>query len=137
MVRWLPATLTGITICVVLLQTVIILPSIPYQWNKVSNAELTAIYLKEGLVPGDLILVGYPNNAPIWYYLELHDVPDSYWNTEGKFSRALILLAANQKDQTLEGIVKSYQLDPALFALDQAQNIGHIGQIYVYESEIR
>ena len=43
-----------------------------------------------------------------------------------------LLLAANQKDQTLESILRSDKLDPARFDLAHAQKVAEYGKIQIY-----
>ncbi len=135
---WVPAALTSLAVAGLVAVALISIPTIPTQWAKLSNAEASALYLKNNLRPGDLALVGYPNNAPVWYYLEVHGEPESYWRTDsGHPKRAFLLLAANQKTQTLESIVKSYGLGTGMFLLDKAQYLGRYGQIYLYVCNVK
>ena len=86
-----------------------------------SNQEASAILLKDLLQPGDLVLVGYPNNAPLWYYLGLYGMPETAWQVREDARQVYVLVAANQENQSLESVIKEYKLDPAAFDLEQAE----------------
>ncbi len=108
------------------------LPSISTRWSKVSNAQAASEALATALRPGDLVLVGYPNNTPVWYYLLRAGVAESYWQPHG-FSQAYLLLAANQPKQTLASLISDAKMDPADFDLSNAKQIGRFGQILIYQ----
>jgi uncharacterized membrane protein len=126
------AALTGLALVGLLASLAVNLPTFPERWSKVSNAEAAALYLKDALQPGQVVLAGYPNNAPVWYYLARYGVPETAWQSSGNFSQAYVLLAANQDGQTLASVIKSYKLAPADFALDRAEGLTRYGQILIY-----
>ena len=129
------AVLVGLAVAFLVAQAALAVPSFPVRWGKMGNPEAAALYFKEVLAPGDVVLAGYPNNAPIWYYLDLYGVGATAWQADPNAPRIYFVLAANQKDQTLESILKSYKLDPASFALDRAEQIGRYGQLIIYRLE--
>jgi 4-amino-4-deoxy-L-arabinose transferase-like glycosyltransferase len=107
------------------------LPSIPEKWNKVSNIEAMAIELQPGLQDGDMVLIGYPNDTPLWYYLSRLGVDDSAWQARPDFERAFVLISTNY-GQTPEGVIRERKLDPALFDLAGTTHLGKIGPIEAY-----
>ena len=127
--------LAGLAIIFLVVQSALSIPSIPSRWAKMGNPEAAAIYLKDLLNPGDVVLAGYPNNAPLWYYLGYLHLPESVWQGRVDAPRTYFVLAANQKGQTLETIVKSYKLDLTLFQLERAENIERYGQLIIYRLE--
>ena len=108
------------------------IPSMSTRWEKVSNIQLVVETLVPDLRPGDLVLVGYPNNPPAWYYLMRAGVDEVYWVNRGKFTRAFLVLSTNERGQTLEGVIKTAKMDPGLFDLPNAKEIGRFGRLYVY-----
>ena len=89
------------------------------------------------LQPGDEVLAGYPNNAPVWYYLKKAGIPESVWQADMNSSRYYLLLATNQKDETLESILRSYKLDPARFDLQNVDKVAEYGKIQIYRCATR
>ena len=108
------------------------IPTIPANWAKVGNPEASAQFLISALQPGDEVLAGYPNNAQVWYALKTAGVPESIWQADMNGNRYFILLATNQKDQTLESILRAYKLDPAGFDLAQAEKVAEYGKIQIF-----
>jgi len=129
------AALVGLAVAFLVVQTALAVPSFPERWSKMGNPEAAALYFKEILAPGDVVLAGYPNNAPLWYYLDLYGVGATAWQADPNAPRIYFVLAANQKKQTLESILKSYKLDPVSFALERAEQIGRYGQLILYRLE--
>ncbi len=131
------ALLTGLALIGLSASLAVSVPTFPERWAKVSNAEAAALYLKDLLQPGQVALAGYPNNAPLWYYLGLYGVPETAWQANGDFSQAYVLVAANQDEQSLESVIKSYKLVPAAFALERAEGLMRYGQILIYRIDKR
>ncbi len=48
------------------------------EMNAPGEIETTALYLKGQLRPGDIVVVSDPDDAPLWYYFKLHQIPDSF-----------------------------------------------------------
>jgi 4-amino-4-deoxy-L-arabinose transferase-like glycosyltransferase len=127
--------LSILAVVFVLVQSSLSIPAIQTRWDKTGNPEAAAIYLKDLLQPDDLVLVGYPNNAPLWYYLGLYHIPETTWRAHTDAPATYFVLAANQEGQTLETIMKSYEMNPVLFQLDRAEFIQRYGQMMIYRLE--
>ncbi len=124
--------LTGFALVGLLLQLTVTAPSISQRWTKMGNPEAAAIFLAERWQPGDLALVGYPNEAQVWYYLARQGLPETAWQPHPNPQRLWLVLAANQEGQTLESIVKNYRLDPAAFDLTGASPVNRYGKLEIY-----
>ena len=108
-------------------QTILAIPAIPVRWSKQSNAEGAAAYLAERLEPNDMVLVSYPHNPPVWYYLSKLGVPDEAWQAREDFERAYLLVAR----QTPEELIKAYHLPITSFALEDAIELERYGNIHI------
>lgn len=126
------ALLTGLALAGIILQWTVTLPSIPQKWAKMSNQEAAAIFLAEHWQQGDVALAGYPNEPQIWYYLMRQGMPETAWQGRTNAQRFWLLLAANQKDQTLEQVIKMYKLNPADFDLTSAKLVQAYGNVHIY-----
>lgn len=116
---------------VLVLVSAAVIPSIPEKWTKMSNTEAFAIELQHSLQSGDMVLAGYPNDAPLWYYLSRLGVDDAAWQAREDFDRAFVLVSTNF-EQTPERVIRASKLDLALFDLPNATRLGQIGLIEAY-----
>ncbi len=124
--------LLGLAVAGLSLQLAISLAGLPQAWVKVGNPQASARFLSENLREQDVVLVGYPNNSQVWYYLTRLGVPATAWQPRADGERYWLLLASNQKDQTLVSIVRDAALDPALLDLPGATLVTHYGKIEIY-----
>ncbi len=130
--RIFPKIIVGVSILGLVTSTIINLPGIAPAWNKTGNPQAAAQFVEKQMSTGDSILVGYPNNASLWYYLMELNTPRNAWQADKNANRYLVLLASNQKDQTLTSIFKAYKLDPNKVDIKNAKLIGEYGKIKIY-----
>ena len=130
-VSW-PTIISWLSIAGLVLNVSASLPGIPVEWAKVSNIQASASYLADQLQPGDVILAGYPNNASLWYYLKERGIPETAWLAKENANRYLVVLATNQKDQSIESIFKAYNLDPTRIDLENNIALEEYGKIKIY-----
>ncbi len=129
--RWYTSSLVILIIGFLGIQTLKTIPTIPIRWVKVSNSEAISDWLAKRLEPGDMVLVGYPHNPPVWYHLDALGIPFSYWEARSDFKRAYLLTT----NQSLEKLISTYHLDAENFDLENAtqmQNYGNIKAFLVY-----
>jgi len=126
------ALLTGLALAGIIFQLTVTIPSTPQKWAKMSNQEAAAIFLAEHWQEDDVALVGYPNETQVWYYLARQGLPETAWQARADARRTWLLLAANQKDETLERVVKMHKLDPADFDLPKARLVHAYGNVHIY-----
>jgi 4-amino-4-deoxy-L-arabinose transferase-like glycosyltransferase len=108
--------------------------STPKNWQKMGNQQAAAQYIAQHWQPGDQVLVGYPNNPQVWYYLLRQGVEESAWQAHPGAERTWLLLATNQKDQTLQSIVKAHGLQPTDVNTLAAAPVQQYGKIAIYLS---
>lgn len=107
-----------------------------YRWNKRGNPEAIATYLHDKIGPRNIVLAGYPNDAPLWYYMDRLGIPETAWQARSDFDHAILIIAENF-GQTPARVMRSYKLDPALCDLKNAARWERFGQIYIYGCEHR
>ncbi len=127
-----PTVLIWLSVAGLVISTAASLPQLTQNLDKVSNTQASASYIAQQLQPGDVVLVGYPNNAALWYYLMELGVPRTAWQADANAKRFLVLLATNQRDESLESIFKSYKLDPARVDLANSILLAEFGKIQIY-----
>ncbi len=95
--------------------------------------EETALYLKAHLQPGDIVVVNSPDDAPLWYYFQLHHIPDLYVIDirERAFSRAFVLVDA-QSGQTLASVIRARGPSPQSFDLSSARPVFSFGNLELF-----
>ncbi|HEX8230253.1 MAG TPA: glycosyltransferase family 39 protein [Chloroflexia bacterium] len=69
------------------------------------DAEQIAIFLKDYLEPGDVLLAPVPSESPLAYYMDRYGVPLDYMYSGVKDKRR-VLVVVNKPAQTLGGIVE-------------------------------
>ncbi|MEI6290681.1 MAG: glycosyltransferase family 39 protein [Chloroflexota bacterium] len=128
----IPKFFIAISLAGLIFFTIAFIPTLPAMWNKISNAEASANYIAAHYQPGDVVLAGYPNNAPVWFYLLQSNVKRETWQARNDAPRYFILLAANQKDQTLSSIIKDYHVDSAVLDTNQPILLTEYGKIKIF-----
>jgi 4-amino-4-deoxy-L-arabinose transferase-like glycosyltransferase len=93
-----------------------------------TDAEQTALFLKEQLHDGDVVLTTTPVNYPIRYYFQSNDIPVQYFYKGSygvDFQRAFVVVSPTYS-QTITGVLDHFKL---LTILDQ------IDPLVVYQSQ--
>jgi len=101
--------------------------------NATGEIENTTLFLKSRLAPGDIVVVDTPDDAPLWYYFELHQVPDSYVIDIQKkpFQRAFVLVNPGYK-QTLLTVINARGPNPKRVDLQSAREVYRSGNTITY-----
>jgi hypothetical protein len=89
------------------------------EMNTQGEIEATTLYLKGQLRQGDIVVVSDPDDAPLWYYFKLHQIPDSFViNIQHvQFRRAFVLVNPDY-GQSLASVID--QRGPDIKRLDPA-----------------
>ncbi len=51
-------------------------PQLPAAWGGQGDEEKSVLFVQSQLREGDLIIVSPPDDASVWYYSKLHQIPD-------------------------------------------------------------
>jgi hypothetical protein len=85
------------------------------------------------LQESDLIVVAPPDDAPVWYYSELHGIPDVRFDLRNSaFERALVLVDPVE-GQTPASVIAERGPDQAVLDVDSARLLETFGKIQVFE----
>ncbi|MGD0750467.1 MAG: glycosyltransferase family 39 protein [Anaerolineales bacterium] len=110
-----------------------LLPQLPTLWAARGKQEVAVLFIQSQLQQDDMIVVSSPDDAPVWYYSDLHGLPITYFNNKNmSFKRALVLVDT-QWQQTLPWVLEDRGPDPGQLNTASAQLIGKIGTIQVFE----
>ena len=108
------------------------------EMNATGEVEATALFLKGQLRQGDIVVVADPDDAPLWYYFLLHQIPDSYVNNiqHVPFQRAFVLVNPSY-GQSLASVLD--QRGPDIKRLDpaSAQIVNQAGNTITYQLSAR
>jgi hypothetical protein len=108
------------------------------EMNATGEVEATSLYLKSQLKQGDIVVVADPDDAPLWYYFELHQVPDSFVDNiqHVPFQRAFVLVNPGY-GQSLASVID--QRGPDIKRLDpaSARVVNQSGNTITYQVSAR
>jgi hypothetical protein len=114
-------------------QAVQLVPQLPGLWAIRGNDEKAVLFVQSRLQEGDLIIVAPPQDAPIWYYSELHGIPDASFDIHSStFQRALVLVdLAN--GQTPASVVADRGPESVALDVGSAHLLDAFGKMQVFE----
>ena len=82
-----------------------LMPQFPALWAGHGKQEDVVLFVQSRLKPDDLIVVSSPDDAPVWYYSDLHGIPEAFFDiNKSDFKRTLVLVD-KQWNQTLEWVL--------------------------------
>jgi 4-amino-4-deoxy-L-arabinose transferase-like glycosyltransferase len=101
--------------------------------NAPGEIENTTMFLKNQLQPGDIVVVADPDDAPLWYYFELHQVPPGYVIDIQKepFQRAFVLVNPAYR-QTLKSVINERGPSSKRLDMNSAKEVYRSGNTTVY-----
>jgi 4-amino-4-deoxy-L-arabinose transferase-like glycosyltransferase len=101
--------------------------------NANGEIETTALYLKSQLRQGDIVVVSDPDDAPLWYYFKLHQIPDSFViNIQHvPFQRAFVLVNPDY-GQSLASVIDQRGPDIKRLIPASAQVVNQSGSTFTY-----
>jgi hypothetical protein len=110
-----------------------LLPKLPALWADRGKQEKAVLFIQGALQEDDLIVVSSPDDAPIWYYSDLHGIPDSYFNSQTTIFKRAVVLVDTQWRQTLPWVLNDRGPDPGQLNIASAHLLGKIGSIQVFD----
>jgi len=106
--------------------------------NATGEVEATTLYLKGQLKQGDIVVVADPDDAPLWYYFLLHQIPASFVDNiqHEPFQRAFVLVNPGY-GQSLASVID--QRGPDIKRLDpgSARVVNQSGNTITYQVPAR
>ena len=137
MVRFKAVSLAPVAVCLVIgwgiWHAAWLAPQLPEIWKARGDTENAVMFVQNQLVEGDRLIVAPPDDAPVWYYAELHGMPTAaYYERYTTFNR-LFVLVNSAEDQTPASVIEERGPDPASVDIDLARQLQVIGNIQVFE----
>ena len=110
-----------------------IMPQLPTLWAGRGKQEGAVLFIQSQLHQDDLIIVSSPDDAAVWYYSDLHGIPEANFNVNTMVFKRALVLVDSQWQQTLPWVLQDRGPDPGKLNIASAQVIGKIGTIEVFE----
>lgn len=110
--------------------TIFSIPGIPERWNKLSNPEAVGIYLAENMRPGEIALIGYDNNATIWFYMNENGLDESYWRARSDFDGVYVVVSENFGED-IESVLRANRAHDSIDP-EQLAYLHRYGRILIY-----
>ena len=114
-----------------------LVPQFPILWEGRGKQENVVLFLQSRLQPGDLIVVSSPDDAPVWYYSDLHGIPGAYFNTTNPAIKRVLVLVDTQWRQTISWVIDHHGPDQVQLNTGAAQLLKTIDTIQVFDVPLK
>jgi hypothetical protein len=110
-----------------------LVPQLPGLWTIRGDEENAVLFVHDHLQEEDLIIVAPPDDAPIWYYSELHGILDTSFDTHRlTFERALVLVDPIE-GQTPASVMAERGPVSGVLDVESARLLDTFGKMQVFE----
>jgi hypothetical protein len=107
-------------------------PQFPELWAARGVEEKAVLFVQGKLQDSDLIIVAPPDDAPVWYYSELHGILNTHFDPHIAFDRALVLVD-QVEGQTPASVIAERGPNPALVDVESCLLLETFDKIQVFE----
>ncbi len=123
----------GLVLGAGLLQAGRLVPQLPDLWAIQGQEEQAVLFIREQLQGDERIVVAPTLDAPIWYYSELHGIPDATFDTNSQDFQRLIVLVSLSRGQTLASVISKRGPTSRNVEMDTARLLETFGSVQVFE----
>jgi len=109
-----------------------LMPQLQTLWAARSKQEVAVLFIQSQLQQDDLIVVSSPDDAAVWYYSDLHGIPEAHFNAKTMVFKRAVVLVDSQWQQTLPGVLQDRGPDPGQLNIASTQLLKRIGSIQVF-----
>jgi hypothetical protein len=106
-------------------------PQLPVLWAGRGSEEKAVLFVQSQLRDGDLIIVAPPDDAPVWYYSELHGINNTHLDPHMAFDRAFVLVDTVE-GQTPASVIAERGPEPGMVNVGSCDLLDTFGKIQVY-----
>ena len=107
-------------------------PQLPAAWAARGDEEAAVLFVQSQLQEGDLIVVASPDDAPVWYYSELHGIPDARFDIRNPAFERTLVLVDPVEGQTPASVIAERGPDPTLLDVESCNLLGSFGKMQVF-----
>jgi hypothetical protein len=129
----LSGVVAGLILAFGIVQAFRLIPQLPRLWSIRGGEERAVVFVKSQLRNNDLLLVSPTDDAAVWYYSDLHDIPEANFHiNQSGITRALVFVNTGE-DQIPEKVIADNI--PAGYSVDFSppQLLGTFGWMQVFE----
>ena len=129
----LAAVVFGLALLGGVWQAARLVPQLPELWAIRGDEENAVLFVRSQLQESDKVVVAPPDDAPVWYYSELHGIPDASFDLRNSaFERALVLVDPVE-GQTPASVIAERGPDQAVLDVKSAHLLETFGKMQVFE----
>jgi Dolichyl-phosphate-mannose-protein mannosyltransferase len=130
----LTAIVFGLVMLVGIWQSVRLIPQLPKLWTLHGDDENAVLFVQSQLQEQDLIVVSPPDDAPIWYYSELHGIPDARFDTRSSTFERILILVNKVEHQTPASVIADRGPEAVALDIESSLLLNKFGKIQVFET---
>ncbi len=95
------------------------------------EVEQATLYLKDHLLPGDIVVITAIDDAPMWFYFEKYGLGQGYFSRSQPFERAFVVVTRTD-NQTIDFVIDDRGPDPVFFDFATTEQAAVFGGLDVY-----
>jgi hypothetical protein len=133
----LAAIVFGLALLAGIYQAARLVPQLPALWAIRGDEENSVLLVKDQLRDDDMIVVAPPDDAPVWYYSELHGISEAAFDTRRSGFKRLLVLVDPAEGQTPASVVADYAPETAAADVGSALLLNGFGKMQVFEVPCR
>jgi hypothetical protein len=126
----LSALAVVLLLAVELWHSILLIPQLPDLWAVHGDEENAVLFVQGNLQNGDKLVVSPPDDAPVWYYAELHGIYASVYQLDSAFDR-LFVLVNPVEGQTPERVLA--ERGPGVEVVASCSFLEVLGKMEVFE----
>jgi hypothetical protein len=131
--KWsLAQTLVGLLFGLVVIQGLVVIPTIPSKWSSNDGMANATLYLKNTLQQGDLVTATPARLPALRYYFNYFGIPKGYIRQTGQFQRAFIIVDGT-KMETLVTIAPQLDRDVPAIDMNTVEIVYQVEDFTIYE----
>jgi len=131
--KWnLAQTFVGLVLALVVIQALLVIPTIPTKWRSNDGMANATLYLKNNIRQGDLVTATPARLPALRYYSDYYGIPKGYIRQTGEFQRAFIIVDGT-KLETLDSIAPQLGFDIPAIDMNTIEIVYQHGDFTIYE----
>jgi len=85
------------------------------------------LYLRDNIASDDIVVVSPPDDAPLWYYWQLYEMPKATLQTKNRSFQQAYVVVNLPGNQTIDQVINERGPDIGFVNLENQQIIGQFG----------
>jgi hypothetical protein len=125
-------TFLGVVFAFVVVQSLMVVPTIPTKWESRDGMAHVTLYLKANVQPDDLVTATSARLPALRYYFDYYGIPKGNIRQSGTFRRAFIIVD-DKKVETLATIAPQYGFGIPAIDMNTVKEVYQYEEFTVYE----